>query len=904
VIRVRINGVAGEFEEGLTILEALGRRGIEVPALCHDPRLTPSGGCRLCAVSIAGRARHATACNTALEDGMEIESHTPELARERRWLLALQARRYPAVAVHEAPDKLFHRLLRAYGQADACRGTRDPAQVDDSHPYLHVDMSQCIDCYRCVRICEEVQGEGAWRVAWRGIASEVRPAGGGTLLESPCVGCGACADTCPTGAIEDKTRRERGAPEWVTRTTCPYCGVGCELNVGTKNGAIVQIRPVLESPVSNGHLCVKGRYAFDFVSAPDRMTTPMIRERGEWRRASWEEAIAFAAEGLRRAIESHGSRAVGVLGSARATNEENYLTQKLARVVLGTHNVDCCARVCHAPSAAALESMLGAGAATGSYDDIERANALFVAGANPLESHPVVGARLRRRALAGAWLVVIDPRETALAEIADVHLAPRPGTNLPLLNAMAQVIVAERLYDAAFLEARVADWVEFRDSIAEWTPERAAAICGVEPARIRAAARILARERPAYFAHGLGITEQLQGTQGVMAIVNLALLTGNLGIPGAGVNPLRGQNNVQGAAHMGCEPLHLPGSIPLGAGRERIEALWGVPLPAEPGLGLLEMMEAAEQGKLRALWVIGYDILLTNPDANATRRALARLDHVIVQDLFMTETAREFGTVFLPACSSFEKDGTFMNAERRVTRVRRALPPAGESRPDGEILCAVARAMGHGARFAFDSPAAVWDEIRQAWPLGRGITYARLESGGIQWPCPDDAHPGTETLHRGQFALGPRAALRTIGYTPSREAVSPEFPYLLVTGRRLYQFNAGTMTGRTPNRTLQPEDVLDISPPDAERLGIETGDRVRVTSRHGTAELPARITATVRPGEAFTTFHGAAAFINRVTGPGRDAFTRAPEYKVTAVDLARVPSADPDGRLEPAEAAP
>jgi formate dehydrogenase major subunit len=889
LIEVLIDGVRCEFEPGLTILASLGRRAIAVPALCHDDRLAPSGGCRMCSVNVRGHAQPVTACNTRLEAGMVIETHGAALEHERRVLLTLQAARYPAEALREAPDKPFHRALREYGVESACGGTRDPSKVDDSHPYIHVDMSQCIDCYRCVRICDEVQGQSAWKIVRRGIATEVRPAGGGTLLESPCVGCGACVDTCPTGALEDKQRLDLGTPERFTRTTCPYCGVGCELDVGTKGGAIVQILPVAASPVSKGHLCVKGRYAFEFVSAAERVTAPMIREDGAWRRVSWERAIEFAAAGLGGAIKRHGSQSVGVLGSARATNEENYLTQKFARVVLGTHNVDCCARVCHAPSAVALETMLGAGAATGSYDDIELAGTLLVVGANPLESHPVLGARLRRRALSGGALIVIDPRVTELAAIADLHLAPRPGTNIPLLNALANVIVTEGPVDAAFLDARVADWVEYRDFIAEWTPERAAAICGVTPERIRAAARTIANGKPVYCCHGLGVTEHVQGSEGVMTLVNLALLTGNLGRPGAGINPLRGQNNVQGAAHMGCEPSHLAGSIALEAGRALTERVWGVRLPRHHGLGLLEMIDAAGRGEFHALWDIGYDILLTNPDANVTRASLAKIDFVIVQDLFMTETAREFGTVFLPAASSFEKDGTFMNAERRVSRVRRAILPVGESRADWEILCLMARAMGHGRHFAFDSPEAVWEEIRSVWPKGSGIRYPRLEHGGIQWPCPAVNHPGTTTLHRDTFALGPRAALRVIDYAPSREAPSGEFPFLLVTGRTLYQFNAGTMTGHTKNALLRPADVLDLSLLDAERLGIAAGDRVRIRSRHGEADLPARLSAAMKPGEVFATFHSAETFLNRVTGPGRDAYSRTPEYKVTAVALERVP---------------
>jgi formate dehydrogenase major subunit len=884
---VTIDGRRHQFEGVPTILAALAKIGVEVPALCHDDRIKPTGACRLCVVSIRGAPRPVAACTTPLADGMEIETHSPEVENLRRGLLQLLARDYPQDALATWPDEPFHRALAAYGLTSELRGARRPELRDDSHPYLHVDMSQCISCFRCVRICDELQGQFVWRIWNRGAETRIRPDSQTTLRESSCVSCGACADSCPTGAIDDQTALVlEPATSW-TRTTCPYCGVGCELSVGVRDQHIVGVRPVLDAPVSKGHLCVKGRYAFGFVEAADRVKTPLVRDGGSWRRASWDEAIGYAARRLRAIVDAHGAQAVGVLGSARTANEDNYVAQKFARLVLGTNNVDCCARVCHAPSAAALKAMLGTGAATSSYDDIERARTILVCGANATENHPIVGARIKQAALAGAKLIVVDPRRIELAEYADLHLAIRPGSNVALFNAVAHVIVRERLHDQSFVRGRVAGWDDFVAFVEAWTPERAADVCGVHADDIRRAARLYASERPSLSVHGLGMTEHVQGTDSVMALTNLALLTGNLGRAGAGVNPLRGQNNVQGAAHMGCEPRNLTGYVPLEEARARFEVAWKAPLPTTRGLDLMEMMDAADAGALKALWIVGYDVALTNPDAETTGRAFGKLDLVVVQDLFLDETAARFASVFLPAASSFERDGTFMNAERRVQRVRKAIAAVGESRPDWQILCAAARALGHADGFAFASAEQIWDEIRSLWKAGAGMSYARLEQGGLQWPCPTEDHPGTRILHEQAFASGARATLRCIDLALTAEARSDEFPLVLMTGRTLYQFNAGTMTMRTRNTVLRPRDVLDVSPEDADRLGLRDGDCVVVRSRYGKATLPVRRNSAVKPSELFATFHTAEAFLNRVIGPERDRATHTPQYKVTAVRIER-----------------
>ncbi|MBX3299683.1 MAG: formate dehydrogenase subunit alpha [Acidobacteria bacterium] len=887
--RAIINGTPSEFPDGITILEAARRCGADIPTLCADDRLKPAGACRLCLVEVAGSARETAACATVLAEGMTVETHSAATEEARKWNLRMLARSYPRKAFEQFPDKPFHRIARQYGlTADDFANEADAAAIDDSHTYIRVDMSRCIDCFSCVRICDEVQGQFVWQVAGRGEYSNIVSDNFGPFGDSSCVSCGACSDVCPTGALEDRSILERGLPEKWTRTTCPYCGTGCEMDVGTRDDKIVQIRPAADAPVNNGHLCVKGRYAFDFVDAPDRMTEPMIRENGEWRAAGWNEVIGLVASRLTEFVERHGRDSVAVLGSARATNEENYVAQKFARVALGTNNVDCCARVCHTPTAAAMKMMLGTGAATNSFDDIEHARTILICGANPTENHPIPGARIKQAVRNGAFLIVIDPRRTELARYADIHLQVRPGKNILLFNSLAHAIVDEGLADAEFIAERVDEFAEFAAFVAGYSPESVAEECGVKAEDIRAAARAYARTKPAMCFHGLGMTEHLQGTEGVMTIVNLALLTGNIGKPGTGVNPLRGQNNVQGSAHMGCDPGILTGSVPVEDGRELFEAVWQAPIPIAKGLNQLQMMDAARDGKLKALWCIGYDVFLSNANSHETARSFEGLEFCIVQDLFLNETAKRFADVFLPAASSFEKDGTFMNAERRVQRVRAAVNPRGKARTDWQIVCDVAKAMGQGEHFAFGSAADIWDEIRAVWPAGRGITYSRIESRGLQWPCTDGSDPGLPVLHGETFSIGKRAALRRVKHRPTPEQVSEDFPFLLTTGRTLYHFNAGTMTMRTPNASLRPTDRLMLSRSDAERLSISDGELVRLVSRHGDASLPAAITDVVKPGELFATFHDPNVFLNFATSPVRDRFTLAPEFKVTAVRVEKI----------------
>ena len=881
--RLTINGNDLESSGHETILGAATRAGIYIPILCFDARVDPIGSCRLCSVEVEGEIHPQIACRTPVRDGMRIATHPLAIEAFRRTILQWEAEKVLPSSYASEPDKELHRLLRAYDiqpKGKRRRGER----LDLSHPHIRVDMSQCIDCLRCVHICNDVQGQFVWHVLDRGSDMHIVPDSGTTLGTSSCVGCGACVDTCPTGALTDRGKASGASLSGWTRTTCVYCGVGCELEVGIAGGQVARVRPVIDAPVSKGHLCVKGRYAFSFNHAPDRQERPLLKVGRKWVPLSWDAALEHCAGEFKRISLTYGPDSIGVLGSARATNEENYLTQKFARVVLGTNNVDCCARVCHTPSAAALKAMLGAGAATNSFDDIEASNTIFIFGVNPLENHPIVGARIRQHVLkSGANLIVVDPRRTEMAAGAALHLRLKPGTNIPLLNALAHVIAAEDLVDHKFLQERVTEWDEFRVFIEDWTAERAEAICGVPADDIRKAARLYATAKPSISFHGLGLTEHTQGTEGVMALINLALITGNIGKPGTGINPLRGQNNVQGAAHMGCDPSTLTGSVAIDERRTLFESVWNAPLPRNKGYNLLSMMDEAEAGRLKALWVIGYDVLPTLANEAATKRALRNLEFVVVQDLFITKTAKVAANIFLPAASVFEKDGTFMNAERRIQRVRKAVAPPGEARTDWQIICALADRMGHGARFRYGSSEDIWNEIRQVWPEGAGMSYERLNRQGLQWPCRSENDPGTTILHGSEFGHAPRASLRRIVYQPTPEHVSDEYPLLLSTGRNLYQFNAGTMTMRTANVKLRPTDTLDISATDAERLSIKDGSQVRVRSRYGIVRMKAHVTSAVSSGELFATFHDARVNLNRITGPFRDNLVQSPEYKVTAV---------------------
>ena len=876
--------------DGATILDAVRAAGADVPTICQHDRLSNCGACRMCLVKLEGRDAPVAACVTPLADGMHIVTSDAKLEGARKFVLEMHAHRYPGAAATADPTATFHSLLAQYG-VSTNGYVPDPSLVDDSHPYLHVDMNQCIACMRCVRVCEEIQGESVWKVAQRGWRTLVHP-DGPSMLESSCVSCGACADVCPTGAILDRTVLEHGRPTEWTKTVCSYCGVGCEILAGVKDGQLVQVTPSPEGRSNLGHTCVKGRYAWGFVQSDARARYPMVRERGgEWRRVTWNEALQHIADTMAKTVKERGADKIMVLSSARGTNEENYVAQKFVRAGLGTHNIDCCARVCHAPTAAAMRVAFGTGAATGAFEDIDYTKTILISGSNALEAHPVVGARLRRAVRRGAKLIVIDPRNVGLAQIADLHLAVVPGANVAMFHSMAAVIVEEGLQDREFIAQRTEGFDEYAEFLKKYRPELVQTMTGIEPELVRKAARLYALGSPSVSFHGLGLTENVQGTEGIIALSNLALLTGNVGKPGTGINPLRGQNNVQGSAHMGSDPNYFTGYSPISnaEARAKIEAFYGVKLPKERGLDAVQIVEAAEAGNLDVLWAIGYDIMQSHADIVRTQRVLENVPLVVVQDLFMNETARAIGTVFLPAAASFEKDGTFMNSERRIQRVRKAVEPVGEAVADWIPVCEVAKRMGMKG-FDFKDAEDIWNEVRALWPDGSGISYAKMDrEGGIQWPCRDEAHPGTVRLHSETFTLGDRAPFSRPEQMPLQEQPTGEFPLLLVTGRTLYAYNAGTMTDRTRNLELRPIDTLDLHPDDADELGIADGDELKIVSHWGEASLPARRDARVKRGEVFATFHTPAAHVNRLLGPHRDNKVNTPAYKRTAVRLEKLP---------------
>lgn len=889
MIKAKINGETKEFNEGISILHACQSLGIDIPTLCHDDRIKPSGHCRMCIVDVRRTARSTASCQNFLQDGMEIETHSPRIERSRKADLKMMALNYPLEDFLLYPDKKFHKLCKQYGLTDA-DFAQPEKKIDDSHTFIQVDMTRCIDCFACIRICEELQGQFVWQKLDRGKGTQILPDNFGKFGESSCVSCGACADVCPTGALEDKSILKKGVPTDWTKTVCPYCGTGCEMEVGTRKGQIVQIKPAKHTPVNNGHLCVKGRYGYEFAQSKDRITEPMIRQKdGSWKEVSWTEAFDYTVKELRRINETYGKEAIGVLGSARATNEENYLAQKFARVCFETNNVDCCARVCHTPSAAALKMMLGTGAATNSFRDVEMAKTLMVCGSNPTENHPIVGAKIKQAVLKNNLnLIVVDPRKTELTKYAKIHLQHKAGTNIPLFNAIAYTIIEEGLTDDDFIKNRVEEFDEFWEFLGDYAPEKVAEICDVPAEKIREAARMYATQKPAMSVHGLGMTEHIQGTESVMSLVNMALITGNMGKRGTGVNPLRGQNNVQGSAQMGCDPGILTGSIAIEEGREHFEKVWQTAVPTAKGKSLLAMLDTAAKGTHKALWVIGYDVLLSQANTESTSKSFEGMELVIVQDLFMNQTAKHYAHVFFPAVSSFEKEGTFMNGERRVSLLRKVIKPKGNAKNDWEIICGLAKAYGKGEHFNFNSTEEIWNEIREVWQGAYGITYERIKDGGLQWGCPTTDHPGTEFLHQDSFTKSKTATLKRIKYRPTQETMDEEFPFRLTTGRNLYHFNAGTMTMRTDIVKIKPTDVLEISPQDAENLSLKEGEKVRLRSRYGETVLPVHIVTKVKKGELFTTFHDAETKLNFITSKVRDRYVQAPEFKVTAVTVEKI----------------
>ncbi len=911
---VQIDGQRVEVPEGTSVMRAAAIAGSRVPKLCATDTVDAFGSCRLCLVEIDGRRGYPSSCTTRVADGMKVRTQTPKLAQLRRGVMELYISDHPLDCLTcpanghcELQDMAGVVGLREvrYGydganhvQPQQANGSANPLfkTKDESTPYFSYDPSKCIVCSRCVRACAEVQGTFALTIEGRGFQSRVSPSQSQPFLESECVSCGACVQACPTATLSEKSLIELGQAERSVVTTCAYCGVGCSFRAEMKGEQVVRMVPDLDGRANQGHSCVKGRFAIGYATHPDRITTPMIREKitDPWREVSWDEAIAHSAREFQRIQARYGRFAVGGITSSRCSNEETYLVQKLVRAAFGNNNVDTCARVCHSPTGYGLGQTYGTSAGTQDFESVRHADVIVVIGANPTDGHPVFASQIKRRLRQGAKLIVLDPRRIDLLNTAHageaIHLKLLPGTNVAALNALAHVIVAENLLDHAFIDQRCEteafrQWCEFVGG-EDNSPEALESVTGVPAATVREAARLYATGGNGAIYYGLGVTEHAQGSTAVMAIANLAMATGNIGRPGVGVNPLRGQNNVQGSCDMGSFPHEFPGYRHVGIAevRESFEQAWGVPLHDEPGLRIPNMFEAALDGEFKGLYIQGEDIGQSDPNTQHVTAALTAMECVVVQDLFLNETAK-YAHVFLPGSSFLEKDGTFTNAERRISRVRKVMEPRN-GYADWEITQLLSNALGY--RMDYAHPSRIMDEIARLTPTFAGVSYARLDrDGSVQWPCNDAAPDGTPIMHVDGFVRGKGRFVLT-GYVPSREKVTQRFPLLLTTGRILSQYNVGAQTRRTPNSTWHDEDRLEIHPHDAAERGIGQDDWVGIESRAGQTVLRARITDRVQPGVVYTTFHFPGSGANVITTDNSDWATNCPEYKVTAVQATRV----------------
>jgi formate dehydrogenase alpha subunit len=885
-IEVSIDGSTVAVDASATVLEAALEQELFIPHLCHDPDLEPAGVCRLCLVEVDGRM--VTACNTPVTGGAEIRTDTEEVKETRLGAveLLLVNHHHGKIDCEEGDACELNRIARFVGvdeaRLDRYRPPDRTLPVDRSNPFFEFDPSICVLCGICVRTCDEIVGVSAIDFVQRGFDTTIGSAPGQLWIESDCVSCGECVARCPTGSLSF-TGFE--APEREVTTTCTYCGCGCGVHLGVTGDRLVSARGQRENPSNEGRLCVKGRFGFTFVNSPDRLSTPLIRRNGKLEEASWDEALDLVAE------KFSGARgdAFAAIASAKLTNEENYLIQKFSRAVMGTNNVDHCARLCHSPSVAGLVQSFGSGAMTSSSKDLGDARCTLAIGTNTTAAHPIIGLQVMRSIRAGGKLIVANPRQIELARYADLYIQNRAGSDVALLMGMMRVIVDEGLHDPEFIEARCENFEAFRDSLVEYDEATVEDKTGVPFAQIAEAARMYAENSPAAILYAMGITQHTHGTDNVLATSNLAMLTGNVGLPSGGVNPLRGQSNVQGACDMGALPNVYPGyqKVDLPEVKAKFEKAWGVELDDAPGLTHLEILRGVTAGPIRAIYLVGENPALSEADATHAREAMEKVDFLVVQDIFLTESA-EYADVVLPAASFAEKDGTFTNTERRVQRVRKAIPPVGDSRDDAWITCAIARRMGEEG-FDFETAEEVMQEIASLTPSYGGITHDRIEQVGLQWPCPDASHPGTRYLHAETFPRpNGRGRFFPLQYRPPDEEPDAEYPLVLTTERSLYHYHTATMTRRVPGlETLRPEELVEIHPRDAVELAIASGDRVRVTSRRGEVEAHALVTEVSPPGTISMTFHFHEAPTNVLTNAAYDPVAKIPETKVCAVRVER-----------------
>ncbi len=882
-IKLTIDNQPVEVQPGGTVLDAIKEAGIYVPTLCYHPSLAPFGACRLCVVEIEKMRGFPTSCTTPAGDGMVVKTKTPQLQEFRRGLMEFIISEHPfACLTCQANGRCELQEVASYlGMREITLPyTYKKLEPHSDDPFFDRDYNLCILCGRCVRACQEICGVGAIAFTYRGSQTLVGTAFNRSLTQSGCEFCGTCVDVCPTGALTERSRKWLGLAEREVVTTCPYCGVGCQLKLQLQAGKIIEVIPQLENPVNRGQACVKGRFGIqEFVHHPERLTTPLVKRDGKFVEATWDEALDIIA----RKLASYKKEEVAVISSAKNTNEENYVAQKFARAVLGTNTIDHCARLCHAATVAGLAAAFGSGAMTNSIHDIGDAACILAIGTNTTATHPVIGLEIKRAVFKGGKLIVANPREIGLVRFADLWLRQRPGTDVALLMGMMRVIVDEGLVDAAFIAERCENFDAFRESLKNFDLDSVERITGVPGEQIAAAARMYATNKPAALLFAMGITQHSHGTDNVLATANLAMLTGNIGKPGNGVNPLRGQNNVQGACDMGALPNVYPGyqSVADPAVRQKFETAWGASLSPSPGLTLLEIFGAAYKKQIKAIYLIGENPVLSDPDANHVRESLEKLEFLVVQDIFLTETA-QLADVVLPAASFAEKNGTFTNTERRVQPVRKAIEPIGDSRPDWLITCQIARKMG-AKGFDFENSSQIMDEIACLTPNYGGIDYSRLEAGGLQWPCPTKEHPGTPILHTKTFTRG-KGRFTPLEYKPSAELPDDDYPLILTTERSLYHYHTGTMTRKVKGLNLiRGEELVEINPVDASTLGVANGDMVKVTSRRGEVVAKAKVTGASPVGVISMDFHFAESPTNVLTSPALDPVSKMPELKVCAV---------------------
>ncbi len=887
-----MNGQTVDFQQGESILDVAERHGIFIPTLCHIKGLSSSAACRICVVEDERSGDLLTACHAPPRKGMTLQTESKKVIDSRKTTLELllASGNHDCLLCPAAGECTLQDLAYMY-QVPGTKFTRQvpPYEMETVNPLILRDFSKCVHCWRCVRACQEIAVNNAISIGYRGKTSKIVAAGDRALKDSDCVFCGECVQACPTAALVPKDARFRPRTWHTTkvRTTCPYCGVGCQMHLHVKDNRIHKITGAENTPPNQGSLCVKGRFGFDFVNSPQRLKTPLIKENGQFREADWEEAMQACASGLEKARNTHGADSLGVLSSAKVTNEENFLLQKFTRAVLGTNNIDHCARLCHSSSVAGLGQVFGSGAMTNPIHDIEKADVILITGSNTTESHPVLSSRVKRAvSFHGAKLIVVDPRKIPLVDYAHVWLRQNPGSDIAWINAMMQVILEEGLENREFVDSRTQEIEELEKVVGGYTPEKVQEITGIDPEDLRRAARLYAGAQAASTLYTMGITQHVRGTDNVKSLANLAMLCGHIGKEGSGVNPLRGQNNVQGACDMGALPNVYSGYQPVTdeEARSKMERAWAATLPSAAGLKVTEMMPRAVEGDIRAMYIMGENPVLSDADSDHIRKALQSLDFLVVQDIFLTETA-QYADVVLPACTYAEKEGTFTNTERRIQRVRQALEPLGHSRTDSQIIVDLAKRMG--APWQYESSAQIMQEIASVTPQYGGIEYGRIQEQGLHWPCCDSGDPGTPILHCNEFTCG-LARFQPQEHSPPAEVPDGEYPLWLTTGRILYQYHTGTMTRKSNGlNALAGECLVEISPEDAQSHHLQQGDTASVATRRGSIQARIHISESARPGTIFLPFHYAEAAANILTNPQTDPVSGIPEFKACAAKIGR-----------------